>query len=72
MKFKNLFQLLSFIFISLNSIAQNDDLHDAKIIGSIAVGSQEVTSVYDEVTGCNHKTSLHSAGIFLQMNLYKF
>ena len=39
-------------------------MHDATILGSINIGNQEITSVYDEVTDCTVKSSLHSQHLF--------
>ncbi len=41
------------------------NLHDAKILGSISIGNQEITSVLDETTGCNHKSTLHTKNLFI-------
>ncbi len=45
--------------------AQNEELHNAKIIGSFELGAKEVTTIYDEVTGCERKTSPHSKNLFV-------
>lgn len=44
--------------------AQNN-LHNAKIQGSITIGNQEMTSVLDETTGCVHKSTLHTKNLFV-------
>ncbi|PCJ22834.1 MAG: hypothetical protein COA97_12900 [Flavobacteriales bacterium] len=44
--------------------AQNN-LHDAKILGSISIGNKEITSVLDETTGCTHKSNLHAKNLFV-------
>jgi hypothetical protein len=61
---KKLIYFLSVVVLSTGLHAQNEELHDAKIIGSFELGSKEVTTIYDEVTGCERKTSPHTKHLF--------
>ncbi|MDT8413521.1 MAG: bacteriocin fulvocin C-related protein [Vicingaceae bacterium] len=56
--------ILILIILSFRAFAQND-LDDAKIIGSITIGNKEVTSVLNETTGCSHKSNLHTKNLFV-------
>lgn len=49
-------------FLATATFAQ--EIHDAKIIGSFELGNNEITTIYDEVTGCERKTSPHSKNLF--------
>lgn len=61
---KKLINSLFVAVLTTVSFAQNEEVHDAKIIGSFEIGNKEVTTIHDEVTGCNRKTSPHSKNLF--------
>lgn len=61
---KKLIYSLFVVLSATTSYAQNDEMHNAKIIGSFELGSKEVTTIYDEVTGCERKTSPHTKNLF--------
>ena len=62
---KKLIYSLFVVLSSTTSFAQNEELHNAKIIGSYELGTQEITTIFDEVTGCERKTSPHSKDLFI-------
>jgi hypothetical protein len=47
------------------NFAQIEDIHNARVIGSFEFGSKEITTIYDEYTGCERKTSPHSKSAFI-------
>jgi len=49
---------------TLGVFAQNN-LHDGKIIGTVNIGNKQISSVLDEITGCSHKSSLHTKNLFV-------
>jgi len=56
-------------------MSQESQTHNGRVIGSYALGSMEVTMIYDLDSECDRKTSPHTAGIFSQdenveINLY--
>jgi hypothetical protein len=57
---------MSFVIIqtTAKSNLEVNTVHSAKIIGSIAIGNEEISSVIDLETGCTHKTFLHTTGLF--------
>jgi len=56
----------SFIFSQNNETTNN-----VRVIGSFDLGSQEVTTILDETTGCVRKTSPHSKGLFTAGEIVK-
>jgi hypothetical protein len=47
------------------NFAQIEDIYNARVIGSFEFGSNEITTIYDEYTGCERKTSPHSKSAFI-------
>lgn len=62
---KKLIYSLIFVLSTTTYYAQNEEMHNAKIIGSFELGIKEVTTIYDEVTGCERKTSPHTKNLFV-------
>lgn len=61
---KNLIYSFVVVLSTATLFAQNEEIHSAKVIGSFEFGVKEVTSIYDEVTGCERRTVPHSKDLF--------
>lgn len=61
---KKVIYSLIIILSAISCFSQNVEIHEAKIIGSFELGTQEVTTIYDEVTGCERKTAPHTKSLF--------
>lgn len=62
---KKIFYFLTLTFTTFIGFSQNNEIHNAKVIGSFELGNQEVTTIYDETTQCQRKTSPHSKNLFI-------
>jgi hypothetical protein len=63
---KNVFKTVTLLLISNVVFSQNPEIiHQGMVIGSFEFGNKEVTTIYDEVTGCERKTSPHSKNLFI-------
>lgn len=60
---KTLIYSLFVVLTTTTSFSQSEEIHDAKIIGSFELETKEVTTIYDEITGCERKTSPHSKNL---------
>lgn len=58
--------IITTIITSFKYLPSNqNNLHEATVLGSVNIGNKEITSVVDVVTGCMHKSNLHTKNLFI-------
>lgn len=62
---KNFLVSIALLFTAPLSFAQNEVIHAATVLGSFALGDEEVTSFYDEDSQCERKSNAHSKNLFI-------
>jgi hypothetical protein len=62
--YTTLFVLATSFGFSQNNGQNNETVNHGRVIGSFDLGTQEVTTLIDEETGCVRKSSPHSKGLF--------